>query len=261
MIRIVLYIEQSSNLVIIMPYPNTADSVEAQPPLTIGIVACSAEGAALCYRTICARAPAVLGRHAHPEIVLHGISLAAYVAALEAGDLAGVADIMLRSADKLAAMGADFLICPDNTIHAAMPLVAERSPLPWLHIAEVAAAEAQSRDIRTAGLLGTRWLVDSDVYPDALSPLGINVLRPEPEERDEVDRIIMDELVNDIHISNSTYYLANLINHMKQRDCEAVILGCTELPLAIGDHNSALPVLDSTRLLADAALARSVSTG
>src|SRR3954467_681497 len=103
----------------------------------IGIVACSAEGAALCYRTICAEAPVLLGPHAHPEISLHSPSLAHYVSYLEHKDLAGVAELMLASARKLAAAGAHFLICPDNTIHAAMEHVLPRSPLPWLHIAEV----------------------------------------------------------------------------------------------------------------------------
>ena len=238
-----------------MTYPDPASAANLR---TIGIVACSSEGAALCYRTICARAPATLGPHAHPEIVLHGASLAEYVAALEAGDLAGVGAIMLRSAEKLAAAGADFLICPDNTIHAAMEHVRSRSPLPWLHIAEVVAAEARQRGVRKAALLGTRWLVDSSVYPDALGAEGIGFLRPEEDEKDEVARIIMDELVNDVQVPASVAYLQGLIERMRQRGCDAVILGCTELPLVLSDENSALPTLDSTRLLADAALRRAI---
>ena len=234
-----------------MTYPDPAFTAN---PRTIGIVACSSEGAALCYRTICARAPALLGDHAHPEIVLHGASLAEYVAALEAGDLAAVGAIMLRSAEKLAAAGADFLICPDNTIHAAFAHVRPRSPLPWLHIAEVVAGEARQRGVRKAALLGTRWLVDSAVYPDALGAKGIGFLRPEEDEKDEVARIIMDELVNDIHVPASVAYLETLIERARERGCDAVILGCTELPLVLSDENSALPTLDSTRLLADAAL-------
>ncbi|WP_420566207.1 aspartate/glutamate racemase family protein [Thalassobaculum sp.] len=221
---------------------------------TIGIVACSAEGAALCYRTICARAPALLGPHAHPEVALHGASLADYVVALEAGDLTGVGAIMLRSAEKLAAAGAEFLICPDNTIHAAMDHVRPRSPLPWLHIAEVVAAEARRRGVRRTALLGTRWLVDSAVYPEALAAEDIEFLRPEEDEKDEVARIIMDELVNDIQVPGSVTYLQGLIERLRDRGCDTVILGCTELPLVLSDKNSALPTLDSTRLLADAAL-------
>ncbi len=120
-------------------------------PLHIGIVACSAEGAALCYRTICAEGAARLGPHAHPEISLHSLSLADYVTCLDNNDLQGVADLMLTSARKLAAAGADFLICPDNTIHQAFHLVAPASPLPWLHIAEVVAAEAVERGYQKLG--------------------------------------------------------------------------------------------------------------
>lgn len=231
-----------------------SDPTAAANPRTIGIVACSSEGAALCYRTICARAPALLGPHTHPEIVLHGASLAEYVAALEVGDVAAVGEIMLRSAEKLGTAGADFAICPDNTIHAAMDHVRPRSPLPWLHIAEVVAGEARQRGVRKAALLGTRWLVDSAVYPDALGAQGIGFLRPEADEKAEVARIIMDELVNDIQVPASTAYLQALIERMRERGCDAVILGCTELPLVLSDENSALPTLDSTRLLADAAL-------
>ena len=110
----------------------------------IGIVACSAEGAALCYRNICSKGAALLGHHVHPEISMHSPPLNEYVDRLDRGDLQGVAALMLRSANKLAQMGADFLICPDNTIHQAMHLVTPHSQLPWLHIAEVTAAEARS---------------------------------------------------------------------------------------------------------------------
>jgi aspartate racemase len=123
--------------------------------LHIGIVGCSAEGAALCYRTICAEASAELGAHAHPEVSMHTPSLARYVRCLEANDLHGVGELMLESARKLARSGADFLICPDNTIHQALPYVLDRSPKPWLHIAAVVAAEAAVRGYRHLGLLGT----------------------------------------------------------------------------------------------------------
>src|SRR4030095_179473 len=128
-------------------------------PLHIGIVACSAEGAALCYRTICTEGAALLGPHAHPEISLHSASLADYVRCLDAHDLRGVADLMLTSARKLAATEADSLICPDNTIHQAFSYVVAESPLPWLHIAEIVASEAAARSFRRVGLLGTRWLI------------------------------------------------------------------------------------------------------
>ncbi len=164
-------------------------------PQHIGIVACSAEGAALCYKTICVEGAGLMGPHAHPEVSMHTHSLADYVERLDRGDRAGVAELMLSSAGKLAKAGADFLICPDNTIHQAMALVLPRSPLPWLHIGEVVAAEAAARGYRKLGITGTRWLIDSEVYPQKIEAQGLAWLRPTDAERDETNRIIMDELV------------------------------------------------------------------
>lgn len=224
----------------------------------IGIVGCSAEGAALCYRTICTEGAALLGPHAHPEVSLHTPSLAGYLACLERGDLRGVAELMLYSANKLAQIGAGFLICPDNTIHQAYDLVAPRSPLPWLHIAEIVADEAVARGCRRLGLLGTRWLVDSDVYPRKLAARGLQCVRPTTDERNEIDRIIMDELVYGRWAATSVANFQRVIQRMKDDGCDAVILGCTEIPLVIDGANAALPTLDSTRLLARAALHRAV---
>jgi aspartate racemase len=224
----------------------------------VGIVACSAEGAALCYRTFCVEGSELMGPHDHPEVSMHTLPLRQYVERLERHDLAGVAELMLRSAHRLAAAGADFLICPDNTIHQALPLVQARSPLPWLHIAEVVAQAAVQRGYRRLGLTGTRWLVDSDVYPDKLALHGIEYSRPEADERDAIDRIIMDELVYGISKPESVAYFQRVIARMKTEHCDAVVLGCTEIPLIINDGNCALPTLDSTRLLARAALQRAI---
>ncbi len=222
----------------------------------IGIVACSAEGAALCYRTICVEGAALFGPHGHPEVSLHSLPLADYVRHLDANDWPAVGALMLASARKLAAIGADFLICPDNTIHQALPSAASRSPLPWLHIADVVAAEAAARGFRKIGLTGTRWLVDSGVYPEQLTARGLQYLRPEIAERDEISRIIMDELVCGVREPESVATLQQVIARMRDAGCDAVVLGCTELPLVIDDGNAVLPTLDSTRLLARAALRR-----
>ncbi|WP_292935944.1 amino acid racemase [Noviherbaspirillum sp.] len=226
----------------------------------IGIVACSAEGAALCYRTICTEGARLLGPHAHPEISMHTHSLADYVRCLDRNDLHGVAELMLSSAHKLAKAGADFLICPDNTIHQAFPHVEPQSPLPWLHIAEVVAEEAVARSFRRVGLTGTRWLVDSDVYPEKLAARGIAFVRPASAERDEIGRIIMEELVLGVFRPESVACFRQVIARMKDQGCDAVVLGCTEIPLIIHDANSSLPTLDSTRLLARAALKRAVGS-
>jgi aspartate racemase len=227
-------------------------------PRHIGIVACSAEGAALCYKTICVEGAQLLGPHAHPEVSMHTPSLAEYVKCLDRDDWRGVGELMLASAGKLAKIGADFLICPDNTIHQALPFVEPCSPLPWLHIAEVVAAEAAARGLRRVGLTGTRWLVESEVYPEKLTARGLDYRRPNQAERDETNRIIMDELVYDVFKPEAVAYFQQVIGRMKDEGCDAVILGCTEIPLIINDANSPLLTLDSTRLLARAALRRAV---
>jgi len=223
-------------------------------PKHIGIVGCSAEGAALCYRTICSEGARLMGPHAHPQVSMHTHSLADYVACLERGDLDGVGQLMLSSAQALARSRADFIICPDNTIHQALPAIEALSPLPWLHIADAVAQEAQAQAYRRLGLTGTRWLVDSEVYPDKLAQHGIAVVRPEVGERIEISRIIMDELVCGVFRPEAVRSFQQVIERMRTRQCDAVILGCTEIPLIMNNGNSPLPVLDSTRLLAQAAL-------
>src|SRR5687767_5250817 len=210
----------------------------------IGIVACSAEGAALCYRTICVEGAPLLGAHDHPEVSLHTHSLAEYMKRIGRGDWQGVGELMLSSATKLAATGADFLICPDNTVHQALPYVESRSPLPWLHIAEVVAAEAAARGFRRLGLTGTRYLVESEVYPEKLRARGLEFVRPNTREREEIDRIIMEELVYGVFKPEAVACFQGTMRRMKDEGCDAIVLGCTEIPLIMSDSNSPLPTLD-----------------
>jgi aspartate racemase len=229
-------------------------------PKHVGIVACSAEGAALCYRTLCEEGAQLLGPHGHPEVSLHTHSLAEYMSHIYRGDWEGVGELMLSSARKLASSGADFLICPDNTIHRSFGYVQPRSPLPWLHIAEVVAARAAERGFHRLGLTGTRYLVESDVYPERLRARGIEFLRPSAAEREEINRLIFEELVCGVFTREAIGYFQRVIARMKEEGADAVVLGCTEIPLIIEDTNSALPTLDSTRLLARAALQRAVES-
>lgn len=221
----------------------------------IGIVGCSAEGAALCYRTICLEAEPLMGRHAHPEITLHTVCLADYMKPIEYGEnWPGVAELMLRSAETLKRAGADFLICPDNTIHEAMPFVLPRSPLPWLHIAEEVGKEAQRRGFRKLGLTGTKFLVSGPVYPEKLEQLGIEYVRPTREQQEQINNIIFNQLVRGEQTVEALFYFEQVIESFKIQGCDGVVLGCTEIPLLVTDRESPLPVLDSTRTLARAAL-------
>ena len=224
----------------------------------IGIVACSAEGAALCYRTMCAEAPLKMGIHMHPEISMHTHSLGEYMVHIRAGDWKNVAELMLSSANKLFKIGAEFAICPDNTIHQAFELVTETSPIPWLHIAEVIAEEAHRNGFSKLAILGTKYLMVGPVYPTTLDKFNISYEIPEEIDREHIDRIIFSELVNGIFTEKSRLFFNEIIQKLKNRGCDAAILGCTEIPLIIKPDDCPLPTLDSTRLLSLAALRKAI---
>jgi aspartate racemase len=224
----------------------------------IGIVAVSAEGAALCYRTICVEGAALLGRHAHPEVTMHTYSLADYMHQIEAGNWHEVGEMLLSSAEKLRKVGADLLICPDNTAHEGLDQVRDRSPLPWLHIAEEVATAAAERGYKRLLVLGTRYLMEGPVYPAKLHPRGIEYEIPDAESREQINGFIFDELVYGRFEESTREYFKHLIREAQGGGCDAVILGCTEIPLLISDADSSVPTLDSTRILARAALRAAV---
>ena len=220
----------------------------------VGVVACSAEGAALCYRTICAEAPARMGEHLHPEVSVHTHPLAEYMVHIRTGNWREVAGLMLSSARKLAGIGAEFAICPDNTIHQAFDLVALKSPIPWLHIAQAIADEAKNQGFEKLGITGTKYLMTGPVYPDILKPQGISSQIPGENDRERIDTIIFKELVNGIFQEESRLFFNQVIQKLGDQGCDAVVLGCTEIPLLVNPDDCPLPTLDSTRLLARAAL-------
>ena len=220
----------------------------------IGIVACSAEGAALCYQTICRDALQLVGKNDHPRITMDSIPLARWMPAFDAGDYPAVARVMLESARLLAAAGADFAICPDNSAHLAWDDVQAATPIPWLHIARVVGAEAKACGYRRVGVLGTRFTMREPVYRDALAALDIDSLIPEPDDFDTVDRVIFTELIDGVITDASRDAYRGVIERLRERGCDAVALACTEIPLLVRPGDSSLPTLDSTRLLAAAAL-------
>ena len=224
----------------------------------VGIIACSAEGAALCYRTICKKAPETMGEHCHPEITMHTHPLSEYMVHIRAGAWERVADLMLSSAEKVSRAGADFAVCPDNTIHQAFPFVKGKASIPWLHIAETVGEEAKRRGFRKLAILGTKYLMTGPVYPDALGKLGIGYEIPEEDVREQIDRIIFTELVNAVFPEKSRLYFNQVMAALKKRGCDAAVLGCTEIPLIVDPQHSPLPTLDSTRLLAGAALKKAM---
>ena len=220
----------------------------------VGIVGVSAEGAALCYRTICVEGATFLGPHDHPQVTMHTYPLADYMRCVDLNQWDEAGQLLLASATILTDAGAELLICPDNTIHQALDLVRDRSPARWLHIAEEVVAVAAARRFRRLGILGTRYLMEGPVYPAKLAARGIAHEIPNADERDRIDSIIFEELVYGRFEERSRRYVREVIETLGARGCDSVVLGCTEIPLLVAEAESPLPAIDSTRTLARAAL-------
>lgn len=227
--------------------------------LHIGILAHSADGAALCFLEMVRESARRLGAHEHPEITLSVLPMKPTLAAYEANDLAAVRAHLARTAQRLAAAGCDFFLCPDNTAHAALESPGPPLPLPGLHIAGIVASQARAEGRRRIALLGTNWTMTGPVYPAAFARAGLEMRVPDAAERKLVDDVIFDELCQGVLLDPSRDACVRIIERLAGEGCDAVALSCTELPLLVTPDVSPLPVLDSTRLLARAGVA--VATG
>jgi aspartate racemase len=230
-------------------------------PKHIGIVACSAEGAVLCFREIAAYSQKLMGEYMHPQMTLSSIALGEWMPAFNRGDYEGVAEFMLRETDIVANAGAELAICPDNSAHLAFNHIAARSPIPWLHIAEEVAKAAVRRGYRHAALLGTRFTMSGPLYPEMFEKHAVKISVPAAADQKIVDDIIFQELVNGIFSEASRLRYNEVIDRMRTRGCDCVILGCTEIPLLVRPDDCPLPALDSTRLLARAAVDAALKPG
>jgi aspartate racemase len=200
-----------------------------------------------------------VGKNDHPRITLDSIAMAEWIPAFDAGDYQGVASIILDSTQAVAAAGAEFAICPDNSAHLAWDYVQAETPIPWLHIAHVVGDEARQRGYRCVGVLGTRFTMAGPLYRDTLASAGIDAMVPERGDFEIVDRIIFEELVDGVVTDASRQQYRDVIARLGERGCDAVALACTEIPMLVGPNDSPLPTLDSTRLLAEAALREAVA--
>jgi aspartate racemase len=220
----------------------------------IGILAHSFEGAALCYRTACLEGVSRLGPHLHPEITLTGIAMHFMMNAYERGDQRTVRSLFEDDIRKLAAAGADFFACPDNTAHIALELEGDDFVIPCLHIGEVVADRAKQEARRKVGILGTDWTMTGPVYPGALGRRGIEWQIPDEKDRALIHKVIFEELCLGMISDASRDAYVRIIEKLANEGCDAVALVCTEIPLLITADVSPLPILDSTRLLAAAAV-------
>ena len=226
----------------------------------IGILAHSFEGATLCFRTACLEGVERLGAHMHPEITMTCSPMALVLDAWERGDNVQLRSFFIADASKLAAAGADFFICPDNTAHIALESEGDPFPIPGLHIGEVVAEEAQERGFRKVGMLGTKYTMTGPVYPGALGRRGMDWAAPDETGRKIVDDIIFGELCLGVFTDRSRQAYVRIIEKLANEGCDSVALVCTEIPLLITEDISPLPILDSTRLLARAAVDVAIGT-
>ena len=220
----------------------------------IGILAHSFEGAGLCYRTICLEGVRRLGKHMHPEITMTGVGMGLLLDAWESGDLGKLRSAFIRDAEKLAAAGADFFLCPDNTAHIAFESAGEAFPIPCLHIGEVVGEEALRRGYSKVGILGTKYTMNGPVYSGAFGRRDIGWAVPSPDDQAVINSVIFDELCLGTFTDESRDAYVAIIERLRNQGCDAVALVCTEIPLLISPEVSPLPTLDSTRLLASAAV-------
>jgi aspartate racemase len=224
----------------------------------IGILAHSADGAALCLLEMVRESARRLGEHRHPEITLSILPMAPVLEAYERGDIAAVRAHLARTAGRLAEAGCAFFVCPDNTAHLALEAPGPALPLPGLHIAHIVAGQARVEGRRRVGLLGTRWTMTGPVYPAAFARAGLEFAVPPAADRDRVDDVIFGELCQGVVADGSRAEFVRIIGGLAAAGCDAVALSCTEIPLLVTPDVSPLPTLDSTRLLARAAVAVAV---
>ena len=209
----------------------------------------------MCIRTICTEGPKLSGAsHNHPEVSLHIIPLAHYMRHLDKGEHHQIADLMLKSAEKLASIGAQMPISPDSSVHAAMPFVLPKSPLPWLSVSEVVAEAALIAGYKKLGLLGTNWVIDSGVYQQTLAAYQMECLTPPSSTTEAIDDIMVSEMFQGVHKIESFRFLQAAAQELRKQGCEAIILGTSEMSLMLTTENLGLPVLSPAKLLAQEAL-------
>ena len=194
------------------------------------------------------------GDYGYPEILIFSVSFQRYAdwSKQDRWDL--IAEGLSEAGQKLAAAGADFVIISANTMHLVLDEVRARVPVPVLSLLYALVEAIQARGFRTVGLLGTKFTMEKPFYREALAQHGIEVLMPDAEDRAYVNRVIYDELVaGQIRDESREGYL-RIIHGLHERGAEAVILGCTEIPLLVSEADAGLPLLDTTAIHAEAAL-------
>lgn len=222
----------------------------------IGIVGVSPEGAAIFYRQLSRQCDRLLGPADHPRVTLHAEPLEEYLIAIRKHDWLGVGRLLRRSAETLAKCGCEIVVTPDNAVQHGVHIAASGSPVPWITMTDLVAAAIETDKRKRIGILGTKWVTTGASYQTALGLKGIEVYAPESDDADSLHRIIVEELLHGEIRPESRQAVVGIIHRMKLRDCDGVVLACSEAPMLVTRDNSPLPVYDAGDILAEGTIRR-----
>ncbi len=194
------------------------------------------------------------GDYNYPEVLIFSVSFQPYVDWPNQGQWDRVAGGLAEAARSLEAAGADFIIIATNTMHLVFDQVQAAVGVPMLSLLDVTAAVIKEQGLVRVGLLGTRFTMESNLYPETLADVGIEVLVPEAADRDFVNRTIYDELVAGQVRDESRVEFIGIVNRLVSRGAQGIILGCTEIPLLLCQADVEVPLFDTTTIHAQAAL-------
>ncbi len=223
---------------------------------TIGLIGgMSWESTIPYYRLINEGVKQRLGGLHSAKLILHSVDFDEIERLQRSGDWDAAGALLTRSAQLLETAGAELLVLCTNTMHKVAPAIESAVSIPLLHIADATAEAAKSAGIRRVGLLGTRFTMEQDFYVGRLIDRhGLKVLTPTAPERDEVHRIIYDELCVGKILSASRESYRRIMSELARRGAQAIILGCTEISLLVGEEDSPVPLLDTTAIHAQSAV-------
>ncbi len=223
---------------------------------TIGLIGgMSWESSLEYYRIINQMVKEKLGEPHSAKCIMYSVDFAEYEKLQHEGKWEELTEKMVDIGRKLEAAGSDLVLICTNTMHKMAPQVQESIQVPLLHIADAAADEIKSRDMKKVGLLGTKFTMEQDFYKKRINEnYGIDVIIPKQEERNIVHEVIYKELISGIINESSKVKFQKIIENLKSRGAEGVILGCTEIPLLIKEKDSVIPVFDTTMLHASQAV-------
>ena len=222
---------------------------------TIGLIGgMSWESSAEYYRLLNRAVRERLGGQHSAKAVMVSVDFHEIEALQRAGDWERLGTMMADAARTLERAGVDFALLCTNTMHKLWEPMTAATPLPFIHIADATSERVAAAGVKRVGLLGTRFTMEQDFYRARFEAHGLEVLVPEADDRDTVHRVIYDELcLGDIRESSRQAYV-DIIGRLRERGAQAVILGCTEIPLLIGPEHSPLPTFDTTRIHVEAAV-------